>query len=166
MENMSPEDRISRLEARLQLVEDELAISRLMMTYAPAADGDLATLAASLWTDDGTYEINGMRIRGRAELQAFFEGERHQFKISQGCAHPSSPPRITVSGDTASAICYQHLARWDGEHFTLPNYSVSLWEFARQDDGWRVTGRVLRLLNGDEESRRLLAEALGRTPLG
>lgn len=160
-----PERRLDELEARLRRVEDELDIRRLMMSYAPAADADLPELAASYWTQDGSYEINGTKISGRTELEEFFRGERHQRNVRAGCVHPSSPPRITVDGDRAVAVCYQHLGRWTGDGFELPNYSASVWEFVRTEAGWRVASRVLRLLDGNPDGRAVLAAALAAHPL-
>jgi hypothetical protein len=50
---------IDELRARLERVEDELAIRRVILSYGPAADAGLASSAASLWFDDGVYDWDG-----------------------------------------------------------------------------------------------------------
>src|SRR4051794_8725662 len=51
---MTPE--LERLAARLQRVEDELAIRRLILSYGPAADAGETGRAGALWADDGEYD--------------------------------------------------------------------------------------------------------------
>src|SRR5437868_833104 len=41
------------LAARLQRVEDELAVRRIVLSYGPAADAGLAARAGALWARDG-----------------------------------------------------------------------------------------------------------------
>ena len=45
--------------ARLQRVEDELAIQRVVLGYGPAADAGLGDLAGSRWLEDGEYDWDG-----------------------------------------------------------------------------------------------------------
>jgi hypothetical protein len=46
-------DELAELEVRLCRLEDESAINRLIMSYGPAADAGLTTVAGQLWSIDG-----------------------------------------------------------------------------------------------------------------
>ena len=48
--------RLQALEARVRLLEDQLAIYQVMAAYGPAADAGATDQAVALWTDDGTYD--------------------------------------------------------------------------------------------------------------
>ena len=40
----------------MRRLEDESAITKLLMTYGPSADAGLTSLAGQLWLDDGVYD--------------------------------------------------------------------------------------------------------------
>ena len=58
------EERLDRLEARVQALEDELAIIRLVASYGPLVDAGEADAVAALWAEDGD-----LRRRGLADAQ-------------------------------------------------------------------------------------------------
>ena len=53
------------LTARMQRVEDELAIRRVILSYGPAADAGETARAGALWADDGEYDWDPDRSRAR-----------------------------------------------------------------------------------------------------
>jgi hypothetical protein len=64
------EERLARLEQRLQRLEDELAITRLIASYGPLVDAGEADAVAGLWTEDGTYDVEGWSMTGREDIRA------------------------------------------------------------------------------------------------
>ena len=50
------QDAMEELRARIGRLEDELAIQRLILSYGPAADAGLTSLAAGLWLEKGVYD--------------------------------------------------------------------------------------------------------------
>ena len=63
------EDRLDALERRLQLVEDQLAITRVVLAYGPRVDSGCAEAVADLWAEDGSYEFqaDAAPLSGREE---------------------------------------------------------------------------------------------------
>jgi len=49
-------DTLEELHARVCRLEDEAAITRLIMSYGPAADSGLTSFAGQLWLEDGVYD--------------------------------------------------------------------------------------------------------------
>ncbi len=66
-------------------------------------------------------------------------------------------PHVRVEGDTAVATCYQTLIMHREGGYRIDRQSANRWELARTADGWRVTRRTNRLLDGSAEARELLA---------
>ena len=63
---------IEELQAVVRRLEDESAITRLILSYGPAADGRLASFAGSLWLEDGVYDwdADGSPHEGSAGVEA------------------------------------------------------------------------------------------------
>lgn len=96
---------------------------------------------AALWTEDGSYDVEGWHMADRAAVAAMVRSDAHQGLISRGSAHFLGPAHVSVDGDTAVA--------------------ANLFELARTPGGWRITRRTTRGLRGTREAHDLLA---GRVP--
>ena len=156
------EAKLAWMEARLQAVEDQLALYQSVSAYGPAVDALQTQMAAELWTEDGVYDIGDARFdaRGHAAIEALFTAEYHQSLVAQGCAHTMTLPHIKIAGDRALGLGYHRLfTHTDGE-YRLFRLSVSRWEWMRTDQGWRTTRRVHRLLDESGEGRALLQRTL------
>jgi hypothetical protein len=150
---------IAGLRAEVRALADRQAIAGLIARYGPAVDRGDSFGAATLWAEDGRYDLGPLGVaRGRAEIAALFEADMHQTLIGGGAAHMLGPPHIAVDGDEAVAVCYSAVARWTGQAFELFRVAANRWTFRRELGGWRVTGRANRLLDGAAEARDLLAE--------
>src|SRR5437868_570915 len=97
--------RLTVLERRLQRVEDELAIYKLVVTYGFAVDSGDAEWAASLFAEDAVFDIDVMTMHGRNEIYDMVLGERHQ-SLLPNCAHTVGPVTVVVEGDHATAQGY------------------------------------------------------------
>jgi len=149
------EDRIRALEARLQVVEDELALYRLMTSYGPAADSGDGEKASEIWTEDGVYDSDGVgEMAGRGAIVAMLANEGHQAMVP-GCAHVNTPAVITIDGDRAFAVGYSQVWRTDDGQHRVFRLAANHWEFTRTAEGWRVVRRTNRRLD-TEASREIL----------
>ncbi|WP_176593646.1 nuclear transport factor 2 family protein [Sphingobium sp. EM0848] len=141
---------------RIAALEDREAIRELIARYGPLADAGDCAGAAALWTEDGIYEVGGFgSYQGRAAIQALLEGESHQGLIHGGAAHVLSPPVIDLDGDCAIAHTYSIVFRKCGDNWEAHRVSANLWQLVRTDEGWKVSRRVNRSLDGSEEARAL-----------
>ncbi|NDZ78928.1 nuclear transport factor 2 family protein [Streptomyces sp. SID10853] len=153
--------RIAALEARLALLEDEREIARLIASYGPLVDSADAEAVAALWEPDGVYDVDELLMTGRAEIAAMVGSDRHGQWVSGGCAHVVGPPRVTVTGDEAVAVCHSLMVVHDASGFTVRRATANHWRLRRSQDGWQVTYRTNRVLDGRPESPRLLASGFG-----
>src|SRR5262249_13804397 len=103
MDTTQYEDRLAALEARVQTLEDQLAVQQLLNRWGPAVDTGDSTAAAALWTDDGVLQSEISYLDGPAGVAAMVESDGQQALIRRGCAHVQAFPLITVDGDRATA---------------------------------------------------------------
>jgi len=161
MDTTQYDDRLAALEARLQMLEDQLAVQQLLNRWGPAVDTGNSAAAAALWTDDGVLESEISYLDGPADVAAMVESEGQQSLIRQGCAHVQAFPLITVEGDRATATGYSrvYLHQEDGS-YEVWRVSANRWEFARTTSGWRATRRTNHVIDGGPEARALLRSGL------
>ena len=151
---------LESLAARLQYLEDHVAIYQLISRYGPAADAGASRDAASLWTEGGTYDAQVGAWTGRDAIAGMIEGEFHQSLIHEGCAHILTLPHIRIDGDRATAVCYGQLCRNDNGNFRVWRVTATYWKLVRTaHEGWRVEYRLNKVLDGDPEARELIARA-------
>ena len=152
------------LAARLQRVEDELAIRRVILSYGPAADAGLAARAGALWAGDGEYDWDTDQppLVGPDSVEAMLLGRGHQALIREGVAHFAGPPLIEVDGDRATALSYSFVLRRDADEQRIYVWRLGAarWEFTRVDDGWRIRRRTHRQLDETGAGRELFADAI------
>jgi uncharacterized protein (TIGR02246 family) len=151
------EERLARLEQRLQRLEDELAITRLVSSYGPLVDAGKAEAVAGLWTEDGTYDVEGWSMTSRADIRAMVESDAHQGLIGGGCSHFLGPAHVVVDGDEAVAVCESLLVRHRDGGYSVRRAGANRFELRRGPDGWRIAHRTTRALDGSAEARGLLS---------
>ncbi|MGH3349796.1 MAG: nuclear transport factor 2 family protein [Nocardioides sp.] len=148
---------LAALEARLQRLEDEAAIARLIASYGPLVDAGSAEAVAALWEPDGVYDVDELVMHGRDEIVAMVQSPNHRGWIADGCAHFVGPPVVTVTGDEALAVCHSlMIVNQDGQ-FVVRRATANHWQLRRTGDSWQVTVRTNRVLDGRAESPGLLA---------
>lgn len=150
------EDRIAALEARLQQLEDEREISQLVASYGPLVDAGEADAVAALWTTDGVYDVDELLMGDQAAIRAMVLSDDHQGLIARGCTHFLGPAHVTLDGDTATAVCHSILLIHHEGRFYPVRSGANRFSLVRTEDGWRITHRTTRALNGNEEAHRLL----------
>jgi hypothetical protein len=154
------ESTVRELQARVQRLDDQAAIYQLIANYGPAADSGWSEAAASLWTEDGTYDAQVGTWQGHEAIAGMIAGATHQSYIHDGCAHVLTMPYIAIDGDTAVATCYGLLFRNDGPNFRIWRVTATRWELVRTAAGWRIEHRVNKLLDGDAQARALLRQGI------
>src|SRR5215211_75790 len=111
MDDNALDARVAALEARVQYLEDHLAILRLVNSWGPAVDTGNGEAAASLFSDDAVLESELSYLTGPAAINAMVYGEGHQSLVRAGSAHIPAFPIVTVEGDRARATGYTRVYR-------------------------------------------------------
>jgi SnoaL-like domain len=148
------------LHTRLQRLEDERDIARLIASYGPSVDSGDAEAAATLWTHDGTYDVEDWRMDGRADVHAMVSSRSHQDLVANGCCHFLGPAVVTVSGNSAVAVCESLVLLLRDGNYVVWRASANHFELNRVDGHWRIATRTSRLLNGNPEAHGLLRAGL------
>ncbi len=154
--NDSTETRLARLEDRLQRVEDELAITQLVAAYGPRVDAGDAEGVAALWAEDGSYDVEGWQMKSRQDVRDMVLSDGHQHLITTGVVHFLGPAHVRVEGDEAVAVCHSILVRRRDDAFSVRRAGANHFRLRRHPDGWQITERVTRALDGSAEARELL----------
>ena len=163
------------LEERLRAIEDRFAIYDLIASHPPSADTGAGAFVASAWAEDGVFDRGAdfPRPTGRAAIAAGSSSPEHHRAIEQGIAHFAGLPYVRIDGDRALAISYLQILVPDhvGPAFEVPNHgssrgfhvhrvSANRWEFVRAAEGWKISRRTLRPLDGSPPAREILKGAL------
>jgi uncharacterized protein (TIGR02246 family) len=143
------EDTVATLVRRVEALEDELAIHRLIVRYGLAVDVGDADGAAAVFTDDGVYDVDVGRMVGRDAVRAMVRGERHQAMVGH-CAHQIGPAVVQLDGDRATASGYSrvYLQTPAGTH--VYRVSANHWTLVKQDGAWLIAHRTTRILGHAE----------------
>ncbi|MFK4548207.1 hypothetical protein RKD29_007803 [Streptomyces tendae] len=162
------------VEARLQAIEDRLAIYNLLATHPLSADTGEQALIDAIYTDDVVFDRGaGLEgARGREAMVQLVSRHEHHAAIAGGLAHFGSLPLVDLDGDTAVAVSYLALITPDphGEPWELANHGTSQayrihrvlanrWTLERCGDGWRIASRTLLPTDGSGPALDLLREA-------
>lgn len=152
---------VQALAARVAELEDKLEIARLMASYGPAVDGGSAEAAAALWVEDGLYDAGIVKFESVAEIANMVNTDPHRQFINSGAAHIVSAPMIEVDGDRATAYCYQQVIFRDEatDGYRIWRTTANRWDWERTTDGWKITRRWNRPLDGTEHARAIFRRA-------
>jgi hypothetical protein len=154
---------VEALAARVQRLEDELALNQLVASYGPAVDSGSAAEAAALWSDDGVFEVPPHATWvGHDDIGGMVNGEGHKGLIMNGCGHVLTAPRVKVDGDEARGWNYALNIRWDADadRFWIARVSANEWHWRRGPDGWRTVHRTNINLDGDAAPRALFRHSV------
>lgn len=157
-------DRVAALEARLSRMEDERAVANLIASYGPLADSGNAEGTAALWEQDGVYDVDELLMTGREQIAAMVRSRHHRSWIEGGCAHLVGPPHVRVDGDEATAVCHSLMIVRRDSRYVVRRATANHWRLRKGPDGWHVTTRTNRVLDGRPESPELLGN--GAKPPG
>jgi hypothetical protein len=164
------------LERRLRAVEDKLAIFHLIASHPPAADTGSDGYYRDAFVPDAVIDLGGSKAaNGNEAIAAVVKTPEHQAAIAAGLCHFAGLPRVELDGDSAVAISYLQVLTPNGEgkpvelsgHGLSSGYRIhrlgaNRWDLKRTEDGWKVTRRAYRMLDGSEGARELLRGALAK----
>ena len=142
----SLEETVTALAARVERLEDELAIHRLLVAYGLGVDAGDPERAAAVFTADGVYDVDVGRMEGRDAVRAMVRGRRHQEMVGH-CAHQIGPAVVTFAGGgRASAVGYSrvYLETRAGTH--IYRVSLNTWDLVKEHGAWRIANRTTRVL--------------------
>lgn len=133
------------VEERLQRVEDELAIQRILFDYSVYLDGRDWDGFVSLFAPDGVWSnVEGI-YQGREAIMAMLRGPNGGSDAPSQTVnyyHANSNWRIEVEGDTATCISrYLFVLRRD----LRPTSALAGQyrdEFVRTGEGWKIKHRI------------------------
>lgn len=159
------DDRVTKLERKLQRIEDERAIERLIASYGPLVDAGEADATAEMWSQDGRYDVEEWPMSSRADVAAMVRSDLHQGLIGRGSAHFLGPAVVTVGGDDAVAVCESLLVIFYNNRHVVARAGANHLRLKRIDHRWQITSRTTRTLDGGPEARALLADGIaGKGP--
>ena len=161
-------------EDRLRAVEDTLAIYHLIASHPPAADTGTDSYYRNAFTTDGSIDLGGGKgANGNEAIAAIVKTPEHQAAIAGGLCHFAGLPRVELDGDTAVATSYLQIISPDRQAsprelsghgsstgFRIHRAGANRWELKRGRDGWKVTRRTLRPLDGSDDAQALLRKAI------
>lgn len=134
------------IEQRLQRVEDELAIRRVLVEYSATQDAKDYTAYANLFAREGEW-VNGRTVhKGRAAIHKMLVdlyGNPPAGYVNSESYHISSNPQIDVQGDRATARS-RHLLVMRGPNGEPVPMLAGRYEdeFIREDGEWKILRRV------------------------
>jgi uncharacterized protein (TIGR02246 family) len=134
------------IEQRLQRVEDELAIRRVLVDYAATQDARDYAGYAALFAKDGEW-VNGKTVhKGRASIHKMLVdlyGAPPPGFVNSESYHITSNPQVDVSGDRATARSRHLLVmRGPGGEPTPALAGRYEDELIREDGQWKILRRV------------------------
>jgi len=164
------------LEDRLRAVEDTLAIYHLIASHPPAADTGTDRYYRDAFAGDAVIDLGGGKTANGSEtIAGVVKTPAHQAAIAGGLCHFAGLPRVELDGDRATATSYLQIITPDKDGvpkelsghgtstgFRIHRVGANRWELQRTKDGWKVTRRTLRPLDGNDEARALLRQALAQ----
>lgn len=149
---------VAALAARVQRLEDELAIHRVIVRYGFAADLGDGEAAALTFTPDGVYDVDIGLLEGRTAIAGMLGGNRHQEMVGH-CAHQIGPAVVQqIEGDRAVANGYSRVYLSTRAGTYVYRISFNRWELARTEGEWRIARRTTRML-GLPEALEVLRSA-------
>ncbi len=144
------EQTVASLVARVERLEDELAIHKVIVRYGLGVDIGEAQHAASVFTPDGVYDVDVGRMEGRDAVSSMVRGARYQCMVGH-CAHQMGPVVVERGSDgraLATGYSRVYLQTPAGTH--VYRVSFNRWELVKQAGEWLVARRTTRVLGNDE----------------
>ena len=134
------------IEQRLQRVEDELAIRRILVDYSATQDARDYAGYAALFARNGEW-VNGKTVRkGSADIQKMLVdlyGAPPPDFVNGESFHINSNSQVNVEGDHATAVS-RHLLVMRGPNGEPTPMLAGRYEdeFIREDGQWKILRRV------------------------
>ncbi len=148
------------VEARLQRVEDELAIRRILVDYAAFLDGRDYARYAGLFTADAEWRNATASHKGQAAIRQMLEGTLGPAGApNRSNFHIISNPQVDLNGDRATATSRYLFVMRGPDGRPVPSLAgVYHDELVRQGGQWKIQRRVADdIMPTAEEWRKIIA---------
>jgi len=134
------------VEQRLQRVEDELAIRRVLVEYSATQDARDFAGYATLFAREGEWVNGANAYKGREAIHRMLidlYGEPPDDFVNNDSYHISSNPQIDLNGDRAT-VRSRHLLIMRGPNGEPTPMLGGRYEdeFIREDGEWKILRRV------------------------
>jgi hypothetical protein len=138
------------LEQRIQQLEDQAAIKRVVDTFANLADDKNIETQMQLFTEDAIVETYFgdtlfASMSGREEISKVFSSFIANFS---GLYHMNGQFTVDIDGDKASSThyCLVVLLSEDAQGKTYKNFNGVIYkdDYVRRDGQWLITKRISR----------------------
>ena len=153
--------------ARIQKLEDQLAIQRVLVEYGARLDARDYGGYADLFAHGGTWQNGNTVRRGHAEIEQLLTGlfgDLPDDYVNASDYHLSTNPQVDVDGDHARVRSrYLLVMRGEGGSPRPALAGVYEDEFVREDGVWKILHRVDKPLmpTADEWRRQMAARQPG-----
>lgn len=145
------------VEQRLEKLEAESAIRKVLVEYGAYLDGKDFASYAGLFARDGEWIGGFGRFKGPANIQKMLEerlGKAEPGYINKQSYHLMSNPHIEVTGNTAK-VTSKYLFVMSADNKPIPTLAGRyVDDFVRENGAWkvlkRVTHGVIPYRNGDD----------------
>lgn len=136
----------AELEQRVQAVEDQLAIQRVLTNYSAFLDARDFDGYVGLFTPDGVWQNGATRREGRAEIRTMLTGlfgEPDPGFVNLSSFHQLGNFEIDVKGDTAHAKSRFVFVMRAADGSPTPELSGQYEDdLVRVDGAWKIKHRV------------------------
>ena len=155
------------IEARLERVEANLAIRKIIVDYAADFDNrDFASYVA-LFAPDGEWTNENGSYKGQAAIRGMLEhtvGNASAGKPNMANYHIVSNPRIDVDGDHATATSNFLFMMRGPEGQPTPTLAGTYHdEFVRLNGVWKIKRRVAsNIMPTQDEWQKIMAQRAGK----
>lgn len=132
------------LEARIQRIEDELAIRRILVDYAAFLDGRDYARYAALFTADGEWTGGGGSHKGQAAIRGMLETVLGKPGApNRANFHIISNPQVDLTGDRATARSRYLFVMRAPDGRPQPSLAgIYTDELVREKGQWKIRRRV------------------------
>lgn len=147
-------DYVTRLEARLQVLEDKEALASLMNRYCRTSDAKDWEAWSECFAEDAEFDFGPFGTHsGRQKIREVCEAAEEPYLAMQ---HSMTNLQFEVAGDTATGTAYLWFAGVQDPATPSKHYDIGgpyEWEFRRIPEGWRLSRMQLRIVwtQGDED---------------
>jgi uncharacterized protein (TIGR02246 family) len=144
-------DLVAQLLKRVEALEDERAIQKVLTRYGFAVDSGDADGTGNIYTEDTHIDIDGVSFMdGRDQARGIVTSPLHQ-GIMPNCAHVMGPFVIELGGETAVATGYATVYVKEDGQVRVWRQSYGRWTLRKDPDGvWRVLERISRSTGRDD----------------
>jgi hypothetical protein len=143
---------LGALAARVQALEDVLAVHRVLTSYGLAVDAGNADTTAALYAEACEVDIDRTAwFRSRQDVHDMVLGDAHQAILGE-CAHVMGPYAVTVDGDHALAVGYATVYVRQDAQIRPWRQAYGRFELERRDGRWQITKRVSRAVGSQYRS--------------